>query len=484
MLWRLVARCSLFPGEWRLHAVRQLGRAARPAHVRSLIACLADEDGRIREVIFEAMKSQGAAGTLGLLGALASRNPQQRAAAASLLGRLKQSPSVVIPVLILRLDDTVALVRESAARSLGLFESLAQSAVEPLRKCLRDNNRTVTLAALESLGSIGSEAQSAIPQVIEALADSDPRLRKAAAKSLGAIGARTPEIVPELIQRLFHHHADVRAAAARALGGLEAAAKPAVPALIQQFDDQNVGVRLEAASAVARIVPDPDEILPSLLRLLQDKEWKIRERAIYALVPHGPRARIAVPALIALVAEPQGRVQLAALIALTEMGRSARFAARDVFELLLDRHTSLRDAARNYFLRVGPHLAELVPWLMEQLDAPAMDRRGAALQAIQFLGPIAGPSLAAVCRLIDDRDLGERAADTLGCLGAVSKKVIPALLERLTDSETRTRQIAARALTGLKAQIDSERGRLVHHLSDRDPVVRQFVSQALNRSHT
>ena len=126
--------------------------------------------------------------------------------------------------------------------------------------------------------------------------------------------------------------------------------------------------------------------IPHLLRLLQDKEWKIREMATRALIPHGQSGQRAVPALIPLLSDAQGRVRLASIEALTAIGPASRHAALQAFELLLDKHPSLCEAARQYFRRLSGSLSDFVPHLNDQLNSPESARCRAAEIAIQAMG--------------------------------------------------------------------------------------------------
>lgn len=186
--------------------------------------------------------------------------------------------------------------------------------------------------------------------------------------------------------------------------------------------------------------------------------------------------------MIPLLSDGQGRVKLAAIETLTAIGPSARYAAEPAFELLLDKHASLCEAARQYFLRLSSSLADFVPPLIAHLNSSETARGRAALAAVQAIGPVAAAALPAIYQRIDDPALREAVADALGQLGPTARLVVPDLIERLMSRDVAVRRTAARAMVSLGPLVQQERPVLINQLSDRDPQVRELIAKALENT--
>ncbi len=132
-------------------------------------------------------------------------------------------------LLISALKDTEAVVRESAARSLGLLkfrtdtrESVGRfedkredhQAAESLQKMLKDNELRVRSAAAAALANFGKPDTAKL--LLPLLKETIPNMRAAAATGLG--GCPYPEVVPALILRLKDDDFWTRLCAARSLG--------------------------------------------------------------------------------------------------------------------------------------------------------------------------------------------------------------------------------------------------------------------------
>lgn len=191
------------------------------------------------------------------------------------------------------------------------------------------------------------------------------------------LGARALRPLEDYIQDLNDDDDAVRAAAAQALGQLGAAARAAVPALAATVDDDAGPVVRIARQALASVGPPPHSVIPELLILLKNPNWAVRREAVQALGQIGPAAQAALPALIACLADKDRTL-----------------------ELLTDQTLHHIDAR----WPAHPLAKEAVPALLRQLAS-------------------------------SDRRLRQRAAESLGRLGASARAAVPDLVARLKDRE-------------------------------------------------
>ncbi len=191
---------------------------------------------------------------------LASKHKETavREAAVWALGMMGDPRGVII--LVQALHDPDAIVRESAARALGIikypndtkkpigrFEDMTEDrrAADALLKVIKDKEVGVKASAAAALANYGK------PEVMKTLmgmlTDSSSTIRAAAATGLG--GCPYMEVIPALIRLLRDDDFFTRLCAARSLGRLGDA--QALDPLLEMLHDTNASVRLNTARALA-----------------------------------------------------------------------------------------------------------------------------------------------------------------------------------------------------------------------------------------
>lgn len=123
---------------------------------------------------------------------LADEDPDQRAAAASALGKLGSTAAFAVAALAVVLDDSDPRVRRAAAWALGDIGHGASEAVPALTDRLSDADARVRWRAVRALRAIGPAASLAVPELSRALTDEDDRVRQwaeTALHDLASIGA-------------------------------------------------------------------------------------------------------------------------------------------------------------------------------------------------------------------------------------------------------------------------------------------------------
>lgn len=200
-----------------------------------------------------------------------------------------------------------------------------------------------------------------------------------------------------LAEKLNSTDGSIRRAAAVELGDMGAAAAPAAPALVAASKDKDIAVRAEVASALLRI------------------------------------GEGAIPAIKEGLADPSAGIALA--LVLSKMGNPGLVA-------LVDRIAHGNDAAQGNALigigSLGAAAKRSLPVLVELFRSNDAAVRGAAAQAVAKMAEanraIVVPAVAAALR---DPDPGMRlgAIATAGALGSDGVSLVPALVERLADTQ-------------------------------------------------
>lgn len=247
---------------------------------------------------------------------LRNGTPEQRAAAADLLGRRAyRQRDQVSPILreMIR-NDTDWRVRASAGRAIGRLGT--RDAVPDLVRALRDPVVDVRVVAAAAIWRLPDPA--AVPALIELLADADGSARQWAALALGVI--RDSRATAPLIALLGDSEKSVRLDVIRSLGRIrDASALQPLEAFVRD-DDHDLDERIEAVSSLAAL-QGPEKV-DALVRLLEHPSRDVRQRVIESLGQVGDA--LVVPALRRRRGSETGAMRGAidqALQAIEERGR-------------------------------------------------------------------------------------------------------------------------------------------------------------------
>lgn len=285
-----------------------------PELVRALIAAVDDDSRKVRlEAIYTlgtiARPPLAEADAAGLTKALDHYDPDVRAAAARVIGRLRVTSAG--DALVTAVNDSEPAVRFAAMRALG--EIRMERAVEALTAQFTFYGRGEgAAAALDALARIASP--SSVPLFKERLADRDPRLRQAAAEGLGRAGD-TSEIPALQIGAGNDGSPAVRAAMAFALQKL---GQHYLPRLVEFMTSARLAPQV--AGYLVELGPG---LVPDLLTHLQDPSPSIRGGVARVIGLTGESHEIgepaAVRALTLLASDPDPDVQQAASQALQRL---------------------------------------------------------------------------------------------------------------------------------------------------------------------
>jgi HEAT repeat protein len=164
--------------------------------VRPLVAALeASNDDKFRRngfEVIERLRSRAGDAVPYLTKLLKSKNMDERAEAAYLLGGIGPAAKSATSDLLEGLKEKHVLLRQACAVSLGTVGADPKVVVGPITNALKDENGRVRQSAAEGLYFIGPPAKAAMPALREALKDSDFGVRRAAQTALKRIDPNTP----------------------------------------------------------------------------------------------------------------------------------------------------------------------------------------------------------------------------------------------------------------------------------------------------
>jgi HEAT repeat protein len=226
---------------------------------------------------------------------------------------------------------------------------------------------------------------------------------------------------------------------------------------IKKLEDADATARREAVVALAALGPKAEAAVPALLKALTDSDEEVRPGAIRALGRIGPAAaKAALPALTGLLADRDPDYRQAAILSLADLGREAQPVLPDLLQLYrAENNAGIRAAICVAWGKIGTEDKEVLARLVEALkdyryvsNLPSDPRgipgtvRKAASNALTALGPAALP---AVFDLLQGSDLN-LASDALGILADMGPEVLPRLIEKASDDQSKVRAACLRAL--------------------------------------
>lgn len=177
-------------------ATRSLGKQRAVEGVAPIVLALSD-GGVARAVGGQALLDIGPAAATSLVGLMASQNPEVRAAAAELLGRIGSAEHG--RTLVHHLHDPAANVRVAIVRALGRLGGSAAS--EAIPQMLDDQVPYVRAAAATAVGVLGSPTD--VPRLLKLVVDPDHLPAHAAASALAELD---PEAALLLAEQTSNRH--------------------------------------------------------------------------------------------------------------------------------------------------------------------------------------------------------------------------------------------------------------------------------------
>ena len=396
----------------------------------------------------------------------------------TLRGIFRSMGASAVPALLEGIRQKDEGIRDNAYLGLRSIAAEAKDAVPALAGSLNDENATVRMLAAGTLGTIGSQAKEALPGIIVLLKDTDFRVRSSAAQAIVGIGAESKQAIPGLIGMVGSNDQRDNISASIAIGSIGPEAKSAVPALILMLKNKDINVSEHAAEALGKIGPEAKAAIPGLKELMKDrpslrakavwslfkisgskegvklyesglksKDPEIRDRTVKNLAEIDPTDGKAVPLLREKLKGQDIFGRIEALRVLNKMGTKAKPALPEIIAVLKDnRDDEAMRLAGEILSKFGSESAVAIPVFIEFMNSKYRNYQDYSANMLSKIGVPAIPAL--VDRLKNgETDTKEAAATALGKIGPAAKDAIPALIETTkTVGNHYVKQAAVRAI--------------------------------------
>jgi HEAT repeat protein len=415
-------------------------------------------------------------------------------------------------------DHPNALVRQYAARALGVIGEPSKAALEPLKKALDDKFVNVVIEAAVTLGMLGEAREQALSRMKQALEQTHDGVAAAAIEGIPKLGPVGRELVPLALEKLSNVNPQTRLAAITLVGDLppELATKHAAE-VAKHATDADADIRRRVGKVLAHLGATAAPAAELLGKAAADeKELDIRDLFIEALVSMGPAMKPALPGLLPLTAEADVnvalRARLIAAVAAADPGSPAVAAA--LVKVAADSDATVQTAAAAALGRLDPLPPEALATLVKMAKSSSKTVvRAAAFRALAAAGPrakaakpdvdaltanpqaglavwakVAQASLdgkletsgAAVRAWLTDRNGQVRgvAVEALLLIGPTPAD-LPALQKLLKDASGATKAAAAEAIGRLGPAAKDAVPALKRLLDDRDVELRIAAADAL-----
>jgi HEAT repeat protein len=456
------------------------------------LAALHDEDARCRAEAHRRLLALKSRALPVLSPALLDRNAKRRQAAAEMLGDLGADAADATALLAQAIGDSEAAVRHAAIVSLEKIGPTAcRAAFTSLLTALGDADESVSQAARSALAkaelSLSKDSEPLVTALGKTRLGVKPRLY--VLDVLADMKLETKVLVPILVETLRDPQMEVRRRAAFHLGKHGSKERQSVlPALLSALKDQELDVRTTAIASLDALATFRPAETSLLIDAYKDDNMPADSRAVVVrwLGEMGADVKDTVfPILLDARNRPDAEVRKAAATALEHMGTAGTVNVAQVLASLNKRSTSVEN--RLYAVRLlgeaGPRAREAYSTLLELLDDKSPELRGAALAALERIGPPSQKEMDSVVVALHNPSASTEtrryAAGVLGDSSMEPPQAARLLLKTLTDRETSVRRAAASSLVKLKPQSREALEAYEAALADADTEVRLQITTAL-----
>jgi HEAT repeat protein len=437
----------------------------------------------------------GTVGDLRLLPALLTSLERSGGPSEAAAGQgLRAFGPAVLPELTERLD-----LRGKAAdarRLLAVCKTDARRGAELCREALARGSAPLRVQALECLPEVGGpgEAEEA---GLRFCREKNPELRAAALRAfrgaradealdvlIGALdreGAGTPFHAARLaLERMPHPQATARlaheiAARAAALSGAGPATDPDVSLRLNRVRDYIM--------VLAARKDDPDLVARTLVPLTRHPQQRVRWAALSGL----GLARAATPEALAAFKDALTDRKLEsapdAVTALVLLPPDNREPLIPHVLDLLGRRQFLKEIARPaaelLLAHTGRYAERIVQSFCGLLGHEDWSVRHAAWEAVQKIGPAAGPLLPDLLRALCDSEYNPSFPNVFAAIDPEGARTVPALIGLLEEPREHVKYEALRALAAYGPTAHAARAEVARLLTDCSPLVRTQAEATL-----
>lgn len=292
-------------------------------------------------------------------------------------GRARQWPQRIRQFALGRVaPPEAALVRQGAARALGLMGSAAHPAVPALAQALEHPDFPTALESASALGRLGPDA---IPALLAASVSERASTRQLALYALGQTGPAAAVALPQVTKALEDPDPLVRA---RALEVLLRLGTPAFTALSQVLRQGGESEKAQVANHLAELQNNLRLVVPTLTQLTRHDSPAVRAAALRALAASRTSQRPVTQAVQAALQDPNVEVRLEAVRAFRYCSHNLPPSLPLLAKLLADDSTAVQTATLEWVAELSPATVELRAAVSDLTHSPDPAVAQAAKQAL------------------------------------------------------------------------------------------------------
>lgn len=209
---------------------------------------------------------------------LKKRDLRSRVSAIRALSRLGKKALKALPALLGVMADKRPEVRAAALYAMGQMGPAAGAAIPVMVKSLHDHHPWVRGYAAFALARMGPKAKTAL---LQASREKHPQVRQLAAISLVRMGVRTPRMAGLLAETTRSNKAWLRFYGLRAMRMMPTLPPVALKAVVSLLGDKSPRIRQQAMLLAGK--HRVASAIPVLLKMRGDKHLRTRRMAIRAL---------------------------------------------------------------------------------------------------------------------------------------------------------------------------------------------------------
>lgn len=209
---------------------------------------------------------------------LKKRDLRSRVSAIRALSRLGKKALKALPALLGVMADKRPEVRAAALYAMGQMGPTAGAAIPVMVKSLHDRHPWVRGYAAFALARMGPKAKIAL---LQASREKSPQVRQLAAISLVRMGVRTPRVAGLLAETTRSSKAWLRFYGLRAMRMMSVLPPVTLKAIVSLLRDKSARIRQQATLLVGK--HRVASAIPALLKMRENKHLRTRRMAIRAL---------------------------------------------------------------------------------------------------------------------------------------------------------------------------------------------------------
>lgn len=430
--------------------------------IPSLLKALKDPSKNVRHWCVEALGYAGQSSPSCFMPLLRATEDKDRDVSRKAQDRLLKMTlplEVLFPLLLDTLKDPNPKIRYLIAKLIYRYRNTkhCQEMLPQFMNSIKDSDRNVRDYILATSKAMGPRAEAAIPVLVQSLRD--PKSKNTISSLLSVldnVGQNSPLIYEPLFEVIAKQTGAPVHSARSALFRSKCPLKQSLPLMVKALKAPSILVRQTALELMESHRLNAKSAVPQILEMLKSpKNEEISQNILRTLTFVGNTSPVAAKTVLELLQKPHdkkfwglvGFLKKVKREALVE-GEKPPVLLKTLIQLLNDKLGVVRSSVAEVLALIGAPAKGAIPALINTLRDEVDTVRAAARNALVAIGPAVLDEVTK-CFLEGDEDLKTQAALIFGRLGSHSKAALPHLKKAIAENQLRTKE----TITAVKAAI-------------------------------